>query len=115
MRLTTQAESGAMVGGTTLAMGWPWVFIGAVSISETKTTTSGRPETSRWSSTSQLCQGTLLANPTGWLGRPLKGTGLAGSETYSSNGASLAPGAVKLSFHPPFRYSAPRLTLHPPP
>src|SRR5712692_4379676 len=113
MSLTTQSESVPLVEATTLAMGWPLIFSGAVSISETKTTTSARPETSRWSSTSQLCQGTLLANPTGWLGRARKGTGLAGSETYSSNGASLAAGAVKVSFSPALRYSGVGFTLQP--
>src|SRR5258708_25556341 len=100
MSLTTQSESVPLVEATKLAMGCPLIFIGALSVSETKTTTSGRPETSRWSSTSQLAHGTLLAKPTGWLGRPLKGTGLAGPETYSSNCASPAPGALKLDFSP---------------
>src|SRR3979490_3394086 len=96
MSLTTQSESVPLVEATRLAIGCPLIFIGAVSVSETKTTTSGRPETPRWSSTSQLAHGTLLARPTGGLGRPQNGTGLAGSETYSSNGVSPAAGAVRL-------------------
>src|SRR5712664_2957776 len=100
MSLTTQSESVPLVEVTKLAIGCPLIFIGAFSVSETKTTTSGRPETSRWSLVSQVRQGTLPAKPTGKLGRPLKGTGLAGSETYSSNGVSPAAGAAKLSLRP---------------
>src|SRR5258708_31040847 len=103
MSLTTQSESVPLVEAIKLAMGWPLIFTGAVSVSEIKATTSGRPETSRWSLVSQVRQGTLPAKPTGKLGRPLKGTGLAGSETYSSNGASLAAGAGGVGFCPAFR------------
>src|SRR5258708_21109850 len=113
MSLTTQSESVPLVEATRLAIGCPLIFIGAVSVSEMKTTTSGRPETSRWSLVSQVRQGTLPAKPTGKLGRPLNGTGLAGSETYSSNGASLGAGAVKLSFHPALRYTGRGFPLDP--
>src|SRR6267378_3637593 len=114
MSLTTQSESVPLVEASRLAIGWPLIFTGAVKVSETKEMTSGRPETSRWSSTSQLAQGTLLAKPTGWLGRPLKGTGLAGSETYSSKDAPPAAGAVKLNFRPALRYSGVGFTSQPP-
>src|ERR1700731_4560488 len=103
MSLTTQSESVPLVEAIKLAMGWPLIFIGAVKVSDTKEITSGRPETSRWSLVSQVRQGTLPAKPTGKLGRPLNGTGLAGSETYSSNDVSLAAGAVKLSLRPAVR------------
>src|SRR5712664_916907 len=103
MSLTTQSESVPLVEATKLAIGCPLIFIGAVRVSEMKTTTSGRPETSRWSLVSQVRQGTLPAKPTGKLGRPLNGTGLTGSETYSSNDVSPAAGAVKLSFSPALR------------
>src|SRR5713226_1395200 len=103
MSLTTQSESVPLVDAIRLAIGWPVIFIGAVSVFETKEMTSGRPETPRWSSTSHCFQGTFSAKPTGWLGRPLKGTGLAGSETYSSNGAPPAAGAAKLNFNPALR------------
>src|ERR1700682_4988384 len=103
MSLTTQSESVPLVEANRLATGWPLIFTGAVSVSEMKTTTWGRPETSRWSLVSQVRQGTLPAKPTGKLGRPLNGTGLAGSETYSSNDVLLAARAVKLSFSPALR------------
>ena len=41
----------------------------------------------------------------GWLGRARKGTGLAGSETYSSNAVSDPAGARKPSLSPASRYS----------
>jgi hypothetical protein len=47
MSLTTQSESVPLVETIRLAMGWPLIFIGAVSVSETNETTSGRPETPR--------------------------------------------------------------------
>src|SRR4029077_5213355 len=100
MSLTTQSESVPLVEAMRLAMGWPLIFIGAVRVSDTNEMTSGRPETSRWSLVSQVRQGTFPANPTGKLGRPLNGTGLAGSETYSSKDAAPAAGAVKLNFNP---------------
>src|ERR1700730_5082367 len=96
INLTTQSESVPLVEAIKLAIGWPLIFIGEVKVSETKIRTSGRLATSRWSSTSQLAHGTLLAKPTGWLGRPLKGIGLAGSEMYSSKESlSDAVGAVR--------------------
>src|ERR1700686_1576448 len=114
MSFTTQSESVPLVDATKLAMGWPLIFIGEVKVSETKTRTSGRLETSRWSSTSQFAHGTLLAKPMGWLGRPLNGIGLAGSETYSSKGEpSDAAGAVRLSLSPALRYSGVCLTVQP--
>src|SRR6267378_4062451 len=114
MSLTTQSESVPLVDAIRLAMGWPLIFIGAVSASETNETTSGRPETPRWSSTSHCFHGTFSAKPTGWLGRPLKGTGLAGSETYSSKAAPPAAGAAKLNFRPALRYSGVGFTSQPP-
>src|ERR1700720_4208931 len=103
MSLTTQSESVPLVEAIKLATGWPLIFTGAASVPEMKTATSGRPETSRWSLVSQVRQGTLPANPTGKLGRPLNGTGLAGSETYSSKDAAPAAGAVRLNFNPALR------------
>src|ERR1700676_5453267 len=101
---TTQSESVPLVEAIKLAIGWPLIFIGEVRVSETKTRTSGRLETSRWSSTSQLAHGTLLAKPIGWLGRPLNGIGLAESEMYSSKpGPLVAVGAVRLSLSPALR------------
>src|ERR1700692_3370092 len=103
MILTTQSESVPLVEATKLAMGWPLIFIGEVNVSDTKTSTSGRLATSRWSSTNQFAHGTLLAKPMGWLGRPLNGIGLAGSEMYSSKpGPLVAVGAVRLSLSPAF-------------
>src|SRR5260370_33371432 len=96
MSLKTQSEAVPLVEATKLAIGCPVIFIGAVSVSEMKTTTSGRPETSRWSLASQVRQGTLPAKPTGKLGRPLNGTGLAGAEADSCKGCSRAAGACKL-------------------
>jgi len=103
MSLTTQSESVPLVEAIRLVMGWPLILIGAVSASETNETTSGRLETARWSSTSHCFHGTFSAKPTGWLGRPLKGTGLAGSETNSSKAVPPVAGAVKLNFNPAFR------------
>src|SRR2546427_11723437 len=97
MSLTTQSESVPLVDAIRLAIGWPLIFIGAVSVSETKEMTSGRPETPRWSSTSHCFHGTFSAKPTGWLGRPLKGTGLAGQETDSSKGGPPAAGGGELT------------------
>src|SRR5882724_5002571 len=114
MSLTTQSESVPLVAAIKLAMGWPLIFIRAERVSETNEITSGRPETSRWSSTSHCFQGTFSAKPTGWLGRPLKGTGFAGSETYSSNGTPPAAGAAKLNFNPALRYSGVGFRLQPP-
>src|SRR5258708_8139358 len=114
MSLTTQSESVPLVEAIKLAMGWPLIFTGAVSVSEIKATTSGRPETSRWSLVSQVRQGTLPAKPTGKLGRPLNGTGLAGTDTYSSHGSSLGAGSRKLSMSPKLIYNKDRLTLLPP-
>src|SRR5260370_24632845 len=103
MSLTTQSESVPLVEATKLAIGCPLIFIGAVSVSEMKTTSSGRPETSRWSLVSQVRQGTLPAKPTGKLGRPLNGTGLAGSGTYSSNCGSLTGGPANVNLSPEIR------------
>src|SRR5580658_7237363 len=101
MSLTTQSESVPLVEAMRLAMGWPLIFTGAVRTSEVKVRTSGRPEGSRWASTNHCAQVRPRAYPMGWLGRARKGTGLAGSEMYSSKGASDAEvGAVTLSFDP---------------
>src|SRR2546428_10950866 len=114
MSLTTQSESVPLVEAMRLAMGWPLIFIGAVSVSETKEMTSGRPETPRWSSTSHCFHGTFSAKPTGWLGRPLKGTGLAGSETYSSKAAPPAAGPGEIYLNSAVRESGVGFTLQPP-
>jgi len=44
-----------------LAMGCPLIFTGALNTSETNATTSGRPDASRWSSTSHWDQVKLLS------------------------------------------------------
>src|SRR5438034_6274369 len=49
----------------------------------------------------------------GWMGRARKGTGLAGSDRYSSNAGSPALGAAKLSFEPAVRYSGVGWTVQP--
>src|SRR3954453_11538362 len=79
--LTTQSESVPLVEATRLATGCPLIFTGEANTSDTYTSTSGRPEASRWSVTSQSPQ----RDPLACTGREMKGTGLAGSETYSSN------------------------------
>jgi len=83
-----------------LAIGSPEILMGVVSVSEIYVTTSGRPEASRWSSTSQRGQLLLSSYPMGLMGRRQKGTGLAGSEMYSSKAASPGFGASSLSFNP---------------
>ena len=45
-----------LVDATRLAIGCPLIFIGAVKTPETNATTSGRPDASRWSSTSHWDQ-----------------------------------------------------------
>ena len=47
------------------------------------------------------------------MGRARNGTGLAGSDTYSSNAASPVRGAVKPSFNPALRYSGVGRTAQP--
>ena len=47
MTLTTQSESVPLVEATRFATGCPLIFTGAVSTSDTKTSTSGRPDASR--------------------------------------------------------------------
>ena len=47
------------------------------------------------------------------MGRARKGTGLAGSEVYSSKAGSSALGASKASFGPAAKYSAVGLTVQP--
>ena len=47
MTFTTQSESVPLVEAIRLATGWPLIFTGAVSTSDTNDTTSGRPEASR--------------------------------------------------------------------
>src|SRR5581483_2828339 len=101
---TTQSESVPLVEATRFTTGCPLIFNGSVSTSETKVTTSGRPDASRWSSTSHSDQVLPSPYPTGWIGRLRNGTGFAGSETYSSNALSPPLGASKPSFRPAFRY-----------
>src|SRR4051812_31728791 len=97
MTLTTQSESVPLVEAMRFTIGCPLILTGSVNTSETKTATSGRPEASRWSSTSQRDQLVLS------IGRARYGTGLAGSEMYSSYSPSPDFGARKLSFDPAFR------------
>src|SRR5512146_3170661 len=109
MSLTTQSESLPLVEATRLATGCPLIFTGAVNTSETNTATSGRPEASRWSYTSHCAQ----PSPFSSIGRLRKGTGLAGSETYSSNGESPGLGAAKPRLSPAPRYSGVGRTVQP--
>src|ERR1700687_5574888 len=97
INLTTQSESVPLVEATRLATGCPLIFTGAVKTSETNATTSGRPDASRWSSTSHLDQDASS------MGRERKGAGFDGSETYSSKAASPGLGAPRLNFKPAFR------------
>ena len=92
---TTQSESVPLVEAIRLATGCPLIFIGAVNTSESNARTSGRPEASRWSSTSHCDHVIAGAVAHGWMGRARNGTGLAGSETYSSNAAPAAGLAPK--------------------
>src|SRR5580692_2150670 len=103
MSLTTQSESEPLVEAMRLAMGWPLILTGEARTSVAKTRTSGRPEDSRWSSTSHCAQVRSGVWPMGWLGRARYGTGLSGSEMYSSKGASEEAGADMLSFDPAVR------------
>src|SRR5262245_59897382 len=84
MSFTTQSESVPLVEATRFTFGSPAIFTGVVSTFETNATTSGRPEASRWSSTSQQGQRAQVSYPTAMIGRARYGTGFAGSETYSS-------------------------------
>jgi hypothetical protein len=54
-----------------------------------------------------------LSYPTGWMGRARKGTGLAGSDTYSSNGVSSRLGGEKPSLEPASRWSDFGATVQP--
>jgi len=65
MSLTTQSESVPLVGGDQIGDGCPLIFIGAISVSEMKTTTSGRPETPPGRQQASWPKGRLLAKPTG--------------------------------------------------
>jgi hypothetical protein len=56
MSLITQSESVPLVDATRFATGEPLILTGAFSTSDTNATTSGRPEASRWSSTSHCGQ-----------------------------------------------------------
>src|ERR1019366_2368228 len=105
--LTTQSESVPLVEAIRLATGCPLIFSGVVKTSETNARTSGRPDASRWSSTSHRDQDSSS------MGRVRKGTGFNGSETYSSNTASPGVGAAKLNFKPAFRWGGVGLTLQP--
>src|SRR5207249_4428354 len=82
----------------------PLILSGAFNTSETNANTSVRPDASLWSSTNHWDQVIPFSYPTGWIGRALKGTGLAGSETYSSNGASPVVGSVRVNLRPAARY-----------
>src|SRR5450759_5728617 len=98
MSLTTQSESVPLGEATRRATGRPRIFTGVVRTSDTKATTSGRPEASRWSVTSHSLQLWPLSILFGTIGRAWKGTGLAGSETYSSYAPSLGFGGSYRSF-----------------
>ena len=56
MTLTTQSESVPEVEATRFTTGVPLILTAAVKGSDVNTSTSGRPEASRWSSTSQSGQ-----------------------------------------------------------
>src|SRR6185312_14879659 len=105
MSFTTQSESVPLVDATKLAIGSPLIFTGAVSASEVNTSTSGRPDASRCSSTSQRDQ---LAPS---IGRARYGTGFIGSETYSLKPKSL--GLVKFNFKFEVRYNGVARTEQP--
>src|SRR5450755_4396639 len=98
---TTQSESVPLVEATRFATGCPLIFTGAVNGSVTKTSTSGRPESSRWSSTSHFAH----SSPLSAIGRERNGTGLAGSETYSSNSGPTRSGAANPALRPAPRYN----------
>ena len=104
MSFTTQSESVPLVEATRLASGRPLIFTGAVRTSDSYTSTSGREAASRWSRTSQLFQGSVVeapaALPSSTMGLARKGTGFAGSETYSSKAASLLAGAANPALNP---------------
>jgi hypothetical protein len=71
----------------------------AASGSVAQLSTSGRPCTNRWSWSSHVDhreRGPYV----GWMGRARNGTGLAGSDTYSSNFSSPVCGAAKATFGP---------------
>ncbi len=77
MSFTTQSESVPLVDAIRFTIGCPLILTGDVSTSETNATTSGRPDASRWSSTShwrQVESGALM----GRFGRARYGTGFAG-------------------------------------
>src|SRR5215469_7205421 len=97
MSFTIQSESVPEVEATILAIGWPLIFRGDVRTSEMKVSTSVRPEASRWSSTSHSDQVSGGSYPMGWMGRVRNGTGLDGSEMYSSNSVPVVAGASKES------------------
>src|SRR5512134_3951046 len=100
MTFTTQSESLPLVDATRFTSGCPLIFNGAVSTSDTNTATSGRPEASRWSETSHSRQVLPPSKLDGGTGREMNGTGFAGSDTYSSNVATLDFGASNESFEP---------------
>src|SRR5680860_335856 len=80
---TTQSESVPLVDAMRLTTGWPLILTAVVRVSDTYARTSGRPEASRWSSTSHSDQVRPLgmSYPVGRVGRARYGTGFAGSDT----------------------------------
>ncbi|KAG1390716.1 hypothetical protein G6F58_012909 [Rhizopus delemar] len=83
---------------------------GALSGSVMNVSTSGRPSTQRWSLTSQVVPMSRSLKRTG---RGTNGTGLAGSDTYSSKSPSPAAGAWNASLPPARRYSGLLLAAQP--
>src|ERR1700756_1940862 len=81
INFTTQSLSVPLVEAYRFTSGTPLTRNGAVSGAVTYVSTSVRPSTNRWSSTSQ-CRHASPSSAT--TGRVRYGTGFAGSETYSS-------------------------------
>jgi hypothetical protein len=81
INFTTQSLSVPLVEACRCTTGAPPMRSGAASGSVMKVSTSGRPSTKRWSLTSQVVHMSRSPKRTG---RGTNGTGLAGSDTYSS-------------------------------
>src|SRR6185369_10422405 len=109
MTFTTQSASVPLVEAVRLTIGWPLILTGAVRTSEAKARTSGRPEASRWSLTNHCAQAAPLAR----TGRGMNGTGLAGSDTYSSYPAPPGAGADRVALGPGPRRSGVGTIRHP--
>ena len=87
-----------LVDATRLATGWPLIFSGVVSTSDENASTSGAAGRLALIVDQPLAPTTRRRR--GWIGRERYGTGFAGSETYSSNGAPPAAGAANPAFRP---------------